>query len=670
MMQSQNSTPQQAQALVSITMGDCTIHFSVDATLLLGPDAKKVVTNSAGENEFHLIPFSRVLSADASLVDLLTLLSRMLEINNPPTPCSQQDEIVSMLSSTCIIDASYHPPRNITSILQSHPDRSGPRSKTLQGMGWFPSGTLVVLSSCAAASNTEKEQREERLLEKFVQWQSRHVLGQEEFGYNLPALAGKQDGILTKTTPVQYIGLGNNHNNAKKDNKLLKPTDIFNAMQQRFQHEAHPIIHPNGLVHPKRTHKRTERQRQERLDAILNNLQQRSIKKTSAQVRHMLIKSRSVGDKKLRMEDRFHLEIVRFDDTVHGNNKQTEENRDYRFFSRQTTAGKVASAVASSLGSCDDRAAEFLVSVSAASRDSKHKYRRLPNTMSLHDAQGAGWLKEFDLVLIRIYLLPNETHSNDVMVGPTKSVLEEESDDESVADDVNDDTMDEDVVGNENRDAEMMEQSTSIGQAREVTPISLDESSKPSESYNLQQRLQSVFQSMDAAEVDSNQASNKNKSLKKKKPISKQLQNMLMKSKATGNARIKQEDRVYLRVLLFHDDNNKGVQSCRLSCSYKFFDKRNDVAHIISSSDTNKSFVDKDEDVEKELILQLSNGSSDPLKEEAFYRKLAPSLTLGDAMQKKLLENFDSVLVRMFDKQVGVSSCEEWLGHSGCGLGS
>ncbi|KAL7516026.1 hypothetical protein ACHAWX_001085, partial [Stephanocyclus meneghinianus] len=618
--------------------------------------------NESHETELHLIPSSHVLSADASFVDLLTVLSRTLEVNSNQS--SHRDSISSIFSSLCIIDASYHPPRIITSIIQSHPDSSGPKSRTLHSMGWFPSGTVVVLSSCADRDasamhgETEKQQREEKLLNKFVEWQSRNVLRHEEFGYNLPSSADKDRGVQTTTNLVLYSGLGINHSSSKDSNKL-KPTDIFNAVQQRFQQDSQSNIQRDGklLGNQKRKQQRTEQQRHERLDTILNNLQ-RSQHKTSAKVRNMLVKSRSVGDKKLRMEDRFHLEILFLDDT--GDDAKED-----------TTAGKVASGVARSLG--EDRAAEFLVSLEKSSQGEKKtninslsgkKYRRLPNTMPLHDAQLAGWLNEFDLVMIRIYLLHNDSRRINAMVGPSKSVLDAESDDESISDDENDDTIEVKGFEKQNNIPELMERASSISQAKYAALTSFEEPSKQSEQYNLQQRIRSVFQSIEAAGLD-DKVNDNNKAVKKKNPVSKQVQNMLIKSKATGNVRIKQEDRVYLRVIIFHD-GNKEVQSCGISSSYKFFDKRNDVGHVITTSGATTSLVGKDEYIEKEFIAQLPHTSNDSSKEETMFRKLTPSLTLGDAMQKKLLENFDSVLLRMFDKQAGMVSCEEWIGHDKC----
>ncbi len=54
----------------------------------------------------------------------------------------------------------------------------------------------------------------------------------------------------------------------------------------------------------------------------------------------------------------------------------------------------------------------------------------------------------------------------------------------------------------------------------------------------LQRRIHAIFLSLDGNAKGSGSATTKTK----KKPASKQVRNMLMKSKSMGNARIKQED--------------------------------------------------------------------------------------------------------------------------------
>ena len=57
----------------------------------------------------------------------------------------------------------------------------------------------------------------------------------------------------------------------------------------------------------------------------------------------MLIKSRSEGDAKLRIEDRFHLEVVRMWDAGRGGTDAATAL--YRFYLREASAGRVASSV-------------------------------------------------------------------------------------------------------------------------------------------------------------------------------------------------------------------------------------------------------------------------------------------------------------------------------------
>ncbi|KAL7512095.1 hypothetical protein ACHAXN_009066 [Cyclotella atomus] len=578
-------------------MGDCTLHLLIESKLI----SYHKPSNSS--NDFHLLPSSHLLSADSTLVELTSLLSRTLRNN----------EAATTLASICVIDASYHPAKTITDIIRDHPDTSGPKSKTLQSMGWFPSGKLVILH----LSNAEDQDRcktEQDLLAKFTEWQSRHVLNEEEFVYNLPTSAVAKDGDAVKGV-VQWTG------GAATDVKL-KPTDIFNAVQTRFDGEESTDQIERKANQTKRQKRRSEQQRHQRLDAILNNLKKST--KTSKQVRNMLIKSRSVGDKKLRMEDRFHLEIVRVDDS--GKHEGTNEPSSYRFFSRQTTAGKVASSVASSLG--QDRAAEFLVAISSGT---EQKYRRLPNTISLHDAQRDGWLDDFDTVLIRVYMLTSDGDTS----GPSKSVLDEESDEES-ADEINIEVETEDQAPANSSSLPK----TAAPHSSEETASNSSEAqvNKDQDQIDLQNRIQSIFQLAEAGEIDNK--SNPNKGVKKKKPVSQQVHNMLIKSKASGDRKVKQEDRVYLEVIVFEDNNE--VVSSSLSASYWFFEKRKTIAYVIESLDVKK------DGAMVEFIVSVSNLL--PGKDCSF-QVLPVDLTLASAMKDKLLDNFGRVIVRVWSKR-------------------
>ena len=554
-----------------------------------------------------------VLSADSSLAEMTSLLSKML----PSSNIINSKSTASFLEHICIIDASYHPAKCITEILCDNPDKSGPRSKTLQSMGWFPSGKLVILSNKGAL---EKMKGEEFLLKEFTEWQSRQVLNEEEFGYNLPS-AVVHDG--SAKNEVHWTGAGSPDVPGDK----LKPTDIFNAVQSRFDHELPPSQQQSNqdVQAKKKKQKRTEQQRHQRLDTILNNL--KSKKKTSATVRNMLIKSRAEGDKKLRMEDRFHLEIVRVDDCNGAADQvtgDTNEKSDYRFYSRQTTAGKVASGSAPSLG--QDRAAEFLVCVA---KEEEKRYRRLPNTTSLHDAELKGWINEFDLVLIRIFQLSSHNGSEtDGVVGPSKSVLDPESDEESNKD-ANDDSMEVEATDRKDTISD-----TALSEEVTTAPKDFQVNTNICQ-FDLKCRIQTIFHMAESGEI---QIEN-NKPIKSnpKKSVSKQVQNILMKSKAKGDKKIKQEDRVYLEMILFCDSNDDALTVSSISASYRFYEKRKSIGHIIESLDIVKSSGKKN-NMEVDFIVH---------DEENVIRKLPTDTILSDAVQDGNLNNFDRVVVRV-----------------------
>ena len=472
-----------------------------------------------------------------------------------------------------------------------------PKSKTLQSMGWFPSGKLVILAR-------EGEKEEVDVMKEFIEWQSRHVFNEEEFGYNKPATVTSNVVSASTETAVQWTGGTDDTHIAE-----VKPTDIFTAVQTRFDDEQ-PNQHQTAKTQQHKK-KRTEKQRHDRLDNILRNL--KSNNKTSVKVRTMLIKSRAVGNKQLRMEDRFHLETVRIDDTVE---EESGNKSEFRFYSRQSTAGKVASSVAPSLG--QDRAAELLVAVSCGE---KKKYRRLPSTISLHDAEQGGWLNEFDMVLIRIYSI--HITSGDTKVGPTKSVCDAESDCESITEDSSGNNMEVETHEND-----------AISRVSSTEPTNDSTKNIPSQvtNINIQQKIQSIFQLAEAGDI-----TNPNKP-KKKKTVSKQVQNMIMKSKAKGNTKVKQEDRVYLEIIVFQDSDAEVLASS-LCASYWFFEKRKTVEFIIESLDLSNNY-------EVEIIVQPNNANTS--SNDGTFQTLPPEKTISDAMKDGLLSNFDHVILRLY----------------------
>ena len=633
------------------------------------------------ENKSHTLP------ADTSLAELMDFILSQITTASQSHQSMQSlstaaatsvtttnafDKIhkTNLLKQLTILDISYHPPKSISSIIQMNTEQSGPMSKTLQSMGWYPSGKLVILPSPSLSMNkannnngpyTNTDDREEEmLLETFIEWRSRNVLQDEEYAYNQPSV-GKIDrkppnDASAKSEGVQWTGAGAAPINTTSENQYVKPSDIFNAVENRFDARDNDTSTQQQHSKKKSNNKRTEKERCKRLDMYLQHLQNHECKSTannkkkkavSQKVRTMLLKSRSEGSKKLRMEDRFHLEIVRLVDDGSSNNPNNlnENATSYRFFSRVATVGRVASTIAPSLG--NDKAAEFLVSVSLSASEEGGGgtvYKRLPNTMTLHDAQSSGWLQEFDVVMVRIYSIA-EIDGNGDYYGPSKSVLDSDVDEE---DDSNNDGKASESVKKIDCDVSstpdvFMVDEESKANSSEM-PIKDNSETIQQPQQHLQQRFDTIFQSLDE---DNNIVNGKHT---KKKPASKQVRNMIMKSKSTGNSKIKQEDRIYFEIILFCD---VGTESSCVS-SYRFFSKQNDVQHAITAST-------EDEKSRVEFIVRLDSTSQDDSnqsKEGYIYRKVSTALKLSDAIKQDLVENFGRVLIRVYNEDGDSVPCE------------
>ena len=617
-------------------MGDITIYLLLDSSLLDGKDAANnlVVPSSSTQSSlsFNFQSTSCVLSADSTLSQLMDVIQSKVN--------------TTLLNEITVLDISYYPAKVITSICKQYTQTTGPNSKTLQSLGWYPSGKLVILPypTKTDSSIDKSNDAEEELLNQFLEWQSRNVLKHEEFAYNNPNAANNMAGIKsdnnnqsTSAGNVQWTGMG-----ASQQGSILKPSEIFNAVETRanaeiqLEQQQRQEAASNNKSKKK---KPTEKERAQRLDALLQNIdnnkdsKKKKKKAVSAKVRQMLLKQRSEGNKKLRMEDRFHLELVRLwdvPDVVDKDSSSRDGGTSYKFFSRQSTAGKVASSLASNLGK--DISTELLVvyppvqsSGNETQTEHEKRYRRLPNTISLHDAQSAGYVNEFDVVVIRIYAL----NSDD---GGSKSVLEEESD--SV-----DDDMDVKEGSNDKEDEVDIDTKPTSMEVDSKSSNAVAPQRPPNEQsqQGLQQRIHTAFQSIE---------NNNSPAKKKKKPVSKQVRSMLIKSKSTGNVRVKPEDRLYLEVILFHDDQQPGASISKdtVSSSYRFFSKLNDMQHIITVCSTGSNPGKVSDSTQVEFIVERPDGNA---AKGCVYQALPKTLTLGDAIQQGYIENFGRVLIRI-----------------------
>jgi hypothetical protein len=346
-----------------------------------------------------------------------------------------------------LYDCTTYPPKEITSLVNQYTSSIGPKSITLQRLNWFPSAKLFI---CQA----DDQHTISSILTSNV-----HLL--DEFEYNNPeirkeAMAGQEGGHQKQQQQQQGQSLDPNKDNQKvqltgdlgtavkktvgSSTKLL-PSDVFKAVENRFDINDGDNNNNNDdnkvtAAMVKQQRRKKEENRRKLLDMRLEQLESKSAKKSSGsnsnnnktakkkkkvsdQVKKMLIKSRSEGNKKIRVEDRFYLDTVLLDETKVDVNDNDDSNGDsllgdesknveqfmsssYMFFSRVATVGKVVSTRVGSLASSRDKGAELLVLTSVDSTDSM-VYRRLPPTLPLHEAESKGYFKNFGRVIVRIF---------------------------------------------------------------------------------------------------------------------------------------------------------------------------------------------------------------------------------------------------------------------------
>jgi len=335
------------------------------------------------------------------------------------------NEIISL----SIYDCTTYPPKDITTSVNQYTNTVGPKSITLQRLGWFPSGKLYICQC-------DDEQTISSILNS-------NIHSVEDFEYNNPTLLGENgddEKGCSKTPRVLLTGdlaskaaaaTGINAGTATKP----LPSQLFKAVQSRFDDDNDGGMNGNTKEtndNNQKKKRRTEAERRvlldrrlEELDQKVNKSKSKKNKKVSDQVKKMLIKSRAAGNKKVLQCDRFYLNVVLWDDTYtnsassNGNdcddaledvNKDVEQflSSSYMFHSRVASIGRVISSAVGSKADARNKGAELLVLTSpspppSSSDGSSMVYRRLPPTLPLHEAESKGYFCNFGRVVVRIF---------------------------------------------------------------------------------------------------------------------------------------------------------------------------------------------------------------------------------------------------------------------------
>jgi hypothetical protein len=553
-----------------------------------------------------------------------------------------QHSLVVVRDTECkFFDCTAYPPKEL--IFNTRNDQLiGPNSVTLQSLGWFPSGTIVVTHAKDHSAH--------------------HTI------LNVSKISTLELGTFQDATSVDYGGAVQKRNDVAK----LLPSQIFTDVALRFQSQGDEEQQQITTSHFRNQKKKEEamqkqlKQNQKLLTMIKNledkqqNKKKRSSNQTNitSQVRKMLIKSRSVGDNEnLRQEDRFFLEVIvitQCDDSLENNSSTSVAESMYCFFSQMDTVGKVASsclskvttaqATATSLGGTATTTSktsptplllEFLVLKPTASKESDtnddNNYKdenatlwRVPNTMTLIDCQRQGLLQNFERIIIRRYYGTNVDFAAPCImewlkIGGSYSPME-----------VSDDIAVKNVVQESN--------TSNLNSFQDDNSNSFNNYFVSNEEEERIIRFEKALSHIFSSSNSTSTTSSKNATKKSTNTMEK-VRQMQMKSKAQGNKRsIPEEDRYYLQIIHFYDDDTFKSNTVHTACHF-FSMQRSKAIDVIAccSSGVDSTIYSS------ELLIRTD-------KPRVYYYKFPDDMTLKEAEEKGFLKQFSHVFIRSFKK--------------------
>lgn len=584
---------------------------------------------------------------DSSLKEVVDFMLDHLKYTNSSTKDkiftfnSTVGEHESETARLVAIDVTTHPPVDITSTIQKYGDKSGPKSITLYDMKWYPSGKVLL------CLNDDVETKE-FILSSGLSGLS-HLLD-NNYEYN-------------KVTS-ESIRRVDSHSRS-----TLLPSQIFQAIQDR--HVVNDELRLKDSKRPLPSNSALEssiiqKERNKRLDAKLKDLDTKLMSKSGSktanknkritkQVRNMLIKSRSEGESKLRQEERIYLELVVFQDDFESCEESgsdtivpqvTKNNKDvepfFRFYSRATTIGKATSTVLKKFQekekilnlSDENFMSEFLISSPSPSGEKESStWCRLSNNMVFHDAIRKEYVRDFDRVVVRIFNKKQATQTQSIEDFISKKIEQIES-------------VPVPVSGVDIQNNIKMTEETNNNEAVEIPSQELDNSARKISLYINKEIKQFELHSSESdtkkkKSVRSAKSSSATDKAKNKKPkkVSKQVQNMLMKSRSTGDKKLKLEERVYIEVLVFQD-HDKDNSSKRMESIYKYFSRSSNIGKAISTVTGPAS-----KNSTAEFLISINQDTDSPL-----WMRLPSNMCFSEALQKNYLKEFDRVVVRVFGK--------------------
>mmetsp|Transcript_34852 Transcript_34852/g.84309 ORF Transcript_34852/g.84309 Transcript_34852/m.84309 type:complete len:595 (+) Transcript_34852:219-2003(+) len=175
--------------------------------------------------------------------------------------------------------------------------------------------------------------------------------------------------------------------------------------------------------------------------------------------------------------------------------------------------------------------------------------------------------------------------------------------------------------------------------------------------YRQHERAAKLDQKIAALEELEDKGSKKKKS---KDGVSAQVLRMLVKSRATGDDRLKIQDRFYFQCLLLHPDGvdgdeNGGTASVSSSKEYRYFSSQDTFARIAGSFDLDKKEIPNSSTLLTEVLCRIPPSSRTNLNSN--YRRFPMTMRIYEAISQGFLnDQIDTLIVRCFKDRDGATA--------------
>jgi hypothetical protein len=576
-------------------MGDCRIRLDIAKELLLGEQQHcqtHVDGPGAGVKEKNVVTVTRIFSADTTIREVAESIKELWNLLTPPSSDVGNSAIK-------IWDCTLHPPKDISDWpLTTYPDVTGPRSKTLHDAGIFPSGLLLVLPKDVHPNDFSRADYDD------VQYSNKQSAG--------------TNGIAGNTSEERVLLRDSLNPEGRESNPTSRPlpSQVFKSVASRFEADGDDdnMVDEERAKKQRRQNQEQQRQiqqmRTQKLNARIEKLEKAESGKNKAvseQIRRMLVKSRATGEERLKMQDRIYFQcFIDKGSDEHGEDA-TGIEKDYRFFSHQDTAAKIASSFHPPTSGA---MAQVLLLRPSPQHDGSSDvvYRRIPVTMRIYEAVSKGILsdQEVDTLVIR---WSNEGEA----LFP--SVVEEKVPHPPQQDDPGEDRMQIDGNGDSEKAA---------GGHEHVEDPDLVQTDKPERGGLV------VDDSLNRAIREMDEANAKGGKPRKASAASSTVRNMQIKSKAHGDKKRipNMENRFFLEIVLV---TASGIAKS----TFQFLAKTDTIERILQNVASSTTPADWDFYV-----------PTSPDEYGSSYVAVDASVTVEKAESEGIMKPFDRLILR------------------------